>query len=366
MRPSRGVTESSPERDNVLREVEQVLTLARSVSLGPQFDDIIRTAVEHATDRLMIATRRRTARLAALSAIQQTVAAGFDLPAIMAGVYEHVRQILDAPSFLVASVVSPPDTLRVDFAVADGRVAATPTTPLVATGLTAQVITSGQARIVNDLLADMPPARRRSAPTLDQGQPLRSALCVPMRKGDEVVGVIHAQSHRPGAYGPEDVEFVSTIAHQTAMALENARLYQDALSRRREVEALLDASQQLGADLDPEVVLRRVVEAAAHLVDAALATIGITTGPADTPGQNGTAAQSVGLRFTHVWQDGAWRRVGAIVTDESELLHACAAGAPLRDSVADGAAGALGGAIPPGAQPAGGAGAGQRPSCPRV
>lgn len=334
MKPVKPPLETSTERDAVLREVEQVLTLARSVSLGPEFDDIIRAAVERATDRLMAATRRRTARLAALAAVQQTVAGGFDLPAIMAGVYEHVREILDAPSFLVASYDAAAGTLRCEFAVTEGATIASE--PLVVIPLVegpiSQVIRTGrplaraEGRGVRGEVLPLPGKPSSLIP--------RSTLLVPLRKGDEVFGVIQVQSYHEGAYGAEDVEFLTTIAHQTAMAMDNARLYEEALRRSREVEALLAAAQEIGAELDPEQVLSRVVEAAAHLVDAEVATIGITA--------------RGGLHFDRIWQNGAWRQVEAVVAWDDAAFNTCTAGLPLCDNNpgAD-AAGPLAAVLPP-------------------
>jgi PAS domain S-box-containing protein len=334
VKPAKLGFEASADRDTVLREVEQVLTLARSVSLGPEFDDIIRTAVERATDRLMAATRRRTARLAALSAIQQTVAGGFDLSAIMAGVYEHLRQILDAPSFLVAAYDAASATMQCGFAVADGVVVPDARfVPVMMTeGPVSQVLRSGQPLVRSEgrgARGDVFPLPRQSSSLIPQ-----STILVPMRKGEEVIGVMQAQSYRNGAYGAEDVEFLSTIANQTAMALENTRLYQEALRRSREVEALLAASQELGAELDPEQVISRVVEAAAHLVDAEVATIGI--------------AAHHGLHFDRIWQDGGWRQVDAVARPDDATFERCLAGQPLLDNrPGPEAAGPLSAALPP-------------------
>jgi GAF domain-containing protein len=55
----------------------------------------------------------------------------------------------------------------------------------------------------------------------------RSWLGVPMMTGDEVLGVITVQSlEREGAYEPEQVELLQTIAAQAAVAVANARLYE--------------------------------------------------------------------------------------------------------------------------------------------
>lgn len=51
-----------------------------------------------------------------------------------------------------------------------------------------------------------------------------SLLCVPMLALGKVVGVIHVYSDHPGAFGPPELDVVSRVAEQSALALSNARL----------------------------------------------------------------------------------------------------------------------------------------------
>ncbi|MER3419317.1 MAG: hypothetical protein C4290_01780 [Chloroflexota bacterium] len=328
-----GTPASSAERDSVLREVEQLLALARTVRLGPEFDEIIRRAVEGATDRLVAATRRRTERLAALAAVQQTVAAGFDLPAIMAGVYQHLREILDAPCFLVASYDAASHTLQPAFAVIDGQMTrAALAASVVPGGVVHQVLATRRARIVNDTAAPGLGTHRQIVAEVPQ--PVRSTLYVPLTRGDEVIGLLQAQSYRPDAYGEEDVEFLTTIANQTAMALENARLYAEALRRNQEVEALLAAAQHIGAELAPERVLSRVVEAAANLVDAEIATVATVRGPS--------------LRFERLRLPEGWRELDLQVPVDAAVAPCLRTGQPVLDNALDAlAAGPLAPVLPP-------------------
>lgn len=318
MKPPRAPTPPSTERDSVLREVEQVLALARNVSLGPEFDDIIRVAVERATDRLMDATRRRTARLAALAEIQQAVATGFDLPAIMAGVYTHLRQIIDAPMFSLALYDAATGMLHPVFVVVDDAIVPGPLPdPFSApTSVAGRVLESGIPLVHSERRGVKPDAIL--LPVAARSHKAQSVMLVPLRTADGIAGVIQALSYRSGAYGEEEVEFLSTIAHQSALALENRRLYEEALRRRREVEALLAAAQQLGAELDHERVLARVVETSAALVDAESAALGVV--------------EHDGLHFERVWQNGVWRQVDVTIPTGGDGFAECFQGRPVRDN----------------------------------
>ena len=65
-------------------------------------------------------------------------------------------------------------------------------------------------------------------------QQIRSAMCVPVRGRSEVFGAIYVDSKiARGAFTEEDLELLTTIAVQSGIALENARLALDAARAER-------------------------------------------------------------------------------------------------------------------------------------
>jgi len=57
---------------------------------------------------------------------------------------------------------------------------------------------------------------------------IRSAMCVPIKSRDEVLGVIYVDTHiTAGRFSEEDLQFLSIIANQSGIALQNAALYED-------------------------------------------------------------------------------------------------------------------------------------------
>ena len=64
----------------------------------------------------------------------------------------------------------------------------------------------------------------------------RSELCVPIRVGEEIVGVLDVQSEQPNAFDENDVRVLETLAAQVAVALENARLYRELRQYAEELE----------------------------------------------------------------------------------------------------------------------------------
>ena len=56
---------------------------------------------------------------------------------------------------------------------------------------------------------------------------IASILCVPMRLRDEVIGVMRVYTSEPWDFDNQDIEFIEAVANLGAIALENARRYQE-------------------------------------------------------------------------------------------------------------------------------------------
>jgi signal transduction histidine kinase/putative methionine-R-sulfoxide reductase with GAF domain len=93
------------------------------------------------------------------------------------------------------------------------------------------------------------------------GKPMRSFMVLPLIFRDRVIGVISAQSPESCAFDEDDRQLFSGIAHQAAIAITNAQLYEEV--RRRLAEAMLVQEVMLAAasTLDFDLVLERTVKA---------------------------------------------------------------------------------------------------------
>jgi two-component system cell cycle sensor histidine kinase/response regulator CckA len=74
--------------------------------------------------------------------------------------------------------------------------------------------------------------------------PTRSELSVPIRVGEEVVGVLDVQSPQLHAFDDNDVLVMETLADQIAVAIENARLYEAVLRELDEREQAEEALRE--------------------------------------------------------------------------------------------------------------------------
>jgi GAF domain-containing protein/HAMP domain-containing protein len=96
-------------------------------------------------------------------------------------------------------------------------------------------ISSRQARIALDVGAE--PVRFEN-PILPN---TRSEIALPLMVGERVIGALDVQSTQEAAFGEDDINTLQGMANQVAIALENARLFQET---QRSLEELRAANRQ--------------------------------------------------------------------------------------------------------------------------
>lgn len=95
----------------------------------------------------------------------------------------------------------------------------------------------------------------------------RSELCVPLKVGQRVLGVINLESPRLNAYSQEHERLLLTIAGQAATAIDRIRTHSAEVARRREAETLREASAVITSTLRLEDVLGAILAQLEHVVD---------------------------------------------------------------------------------------------------
>jgi sigma-B regulation protein RsbU (phosphoserine phosphatase) len=98
----------------------------------------------------------------------------------------------------------------------------------------------------------------------------RSELAVPLLMKDRCIGVLDLESPDYDAFGKHDVEVLSALASQVAIAIENARLYETLRANEERIERELQFAKRVQAALLPAGLPKRLrgVDVAAHFTPA--------------------------------------------------------------------------------------------------
>jgi HD-GYP domain-containing protein (c-di-GMP phosphodiesterase class II) len=108
-------------------------------------------------------------------------------------------------------------------------------------GLTGQVVSGGETIIIDDTdVADQGKFRRFGSP-----QRVRSLIATPLRAGDQITGMISAQSFQTNAFGEEERALIEMLAAYAATAIENSRLFEEIRRRLLELEGVNRVSTAL-------------------------------------------------------------------------------------------------------------------------
>ncbi len=131
------------------------------------------------------------------------------------------------------------------------------------------VITNRRSKISNEVLQD--PDRVGQPPG---HPPVRTFMGVPLQVGEKVIGMIGVANKLSG-YTADEERLLSTFANQVAVAIENARLYED---QRRMIGELEDLHRNL-SHAEREKVLRdereRIAAELHDRIEQAIFTLGL-------------------------------------------------------------------------------------------
>ena len=139
-------------------------------------------------------------------------------------------------------------------------------------GLVGWVGRHGETLLANDVDAEP-----RYINLYPDAIPTRSELSVPIRVGEEIMGVLDAQSLQINAFDENDVMVMETLADQIAVAIENARLFQESQRRTEEMAALRKVNLATLSTLERAQVFEVMLDQLGTVIDYDTAAIQVVT-----------------------------------------------------------------------------------------
>lgn len=139
------------------------------------------------------------------------------------------------------------------------------------TGLAGHTFQTGESIVTADPYADP-----RFNPSVDErtGYRTESMVCVPVRTlAGEMIGVIQCLNKRNGQFTRDDLELLSDMTSQAAIALKSHQYIEQIERSRLKETAFLELVSEISAEVDLSSILVRVVGETTRMLNAERATI---------------------------------------------------------------------------------------------
>ena len=220
---------------------------------------------------LLERVEQRAQRLAAVAKVQQAISAAVSLADVYAESYRAVASIVDAPCFVLMRHEGRGDRLIPEYVVRNGVGGNADTTtclPIVR-GTAADESLNTAFRTGEPNVATIPEAQRTANGAIPG---MSVVLSAPIVNGEQVLGVLQAQSNDPDAYDREVIEIVMLIARQAGTAIARAHASAAERAANERARALAVALEAM----DQPVLIRSRDEIVLYANGAALREYGYT------------------------------------------------------------------------------------------
>jgi GAF domain-containing protein len=205
--------------------------------------------------RLVEESQKRAEELSLLNKVAEAVASQLDTYDLLQTIFAEVSKLLETDSFYVGLYDEASASMSYPFYYEDKQTITIPLTPLPESSLSYKVISTGQPVVVDqtpeevvtfDFEQDQFYEGHQSAAST----PTVSCIFVPLRQGNQIVGVMSVQSYNPHAYTAEDVTLLLGVANYFTVALQNAQLFDETQKRAEQLSALNQVAEAIASQLN--------------------------------------------------------------------------------------------------------------------
>ncbi|HJS17435.1 MAG TPA: GAF domain-containing protein [Anaerolineales bacterium] len=239
-----------------LTEIELARTLTNQASI----------ALENA--RLYQSTLSTAERFSILNQASYQVGANLDPEQIYIAVHRAAERLMPVESFVISLLDEASNEIEGVYLVDKDKRAPITRIPRDQ-GLSGRVIASGEPL----LLQDAETVVEMGGVTYGKPDMPLSILAVPMTLSGRTVGMLSAQSYQPNVYSEDDLQILSTLANQAAVAIQNGRLFNETerLARELEIRVVERTAQLQREQQNTETLLHILTEVSSSLdLDRAL------------------------------------------------------------------------------------------------
>ena len=214
-------------------------------------------SIENAT--LFDQTQERAEELSVLNEMARELSTEMNITRLCETAYKFIGRLIDTTNFFIAIYDEKNNMLSFPLTINNTERIENSSRPL-GKGLTDYIIRFKVPLLMPDNIpAHMEKIGVEFLP-LGDAKPAQCWLGVPLMLGNKATGAIVVQSvDTPRIFNEADQELLVTVASQVSIALENARLFNEAQARARREKILREITAHIRATNDPEMIAKTAV-----------------------------------------------------------------------------------------------------------
>ena len=223
----------SPQPDHFTEEHKRLLMLIAS-----------RVAISIENARLYTRISRQAKTLLLLNEIARELTQILNLDELFKRIGELLSRLIDYQMFSILLLDSAGEKLQHRFSLRFGENTQLKHDIPIGQGIVGYAAERKEAVLVRDV--------KKDSRYIETNPETRSELVVPLIYKDKVIGVLDLEHTRRGFFTEDHQRTVTTLAAQIAIALENARLYEEIARQERRLERDLAMARELQFRLLPQ------------------------------------------------------------------------------------------------------------------
>jgi signal transduction histidine kinase len=198
---------------------------------------------------------RSVGELRALGEVGQAVSSTLDLQTVLSTIVGHAVQLSGTNGGIIYEYDESMQEfhLRASYQMEDEVVEVIKSTPVrLGEGATGRAATSRTPVQIPDILGEREYSGTRARPILVR-LGYRSLLAVPLLREQQIMGALTVWRRTSGSFAREVVNLLQTFATQSALAIQNARLFREIEEKSRQIEAANRHKSEFLANMSHEL-----------------------------------------------------------------------------------------------------------------
>jgi len=197
-------------------------------------------------------TARRSQELHVLNAIGRSLSSTLEPESLFEKIYNEMRGLLHVDDFFIAFYDEARNEMRYELEIAEGTRMPKRTRP-AGNHLSEYMLRTRQPVLIRENFEEE--VKRMGM------QPLRKSGCfcgVPLVLYDRAIAVMVAHSPQDRAFDADHLEMMRVLASESAIAIENARLFREERLKSRRLSLLNSISRNIITTLNPDEMLSKI------------------------------------------------------------------------------------------------------------